>query len=86
MIRTFQQGSVVLRRLLSGRDVAERKNPVPITLNTRCPEKWVFVDMEEGIAWEHDGRAFKIRTFQDEQQRQNFVRALSSLSNDTHNG
>lgn len=42
----------------SGRIVASLPEPVEIKLHTRCPHKWVIVDMESGELWGHDGQHF----------------------------
>lgn len=48
------------RQLLpSHRTVACLDTPVDITLKTRCPAKWVMVDMETGELWGHDGKRFQ---------------------------
>jgi hypothetical protein len=47
------------RRLVSGREVPSLEDVVEITLNTHCPAKWAFVDLETGKLWGHDGTQFK---------------------------
>jgi hypothetical protein len=47
------------RRLASGREVASLEDVASITLNTHCPAKWAFVDLETGELWGHDGTQFK---------------------------
>jgi hypothetical protein len=43
-------------RLLSGREVATFKDDsCKITVDTNCPAKWAFVDLETGELWGHDG-------------------------------
>ena len=39
------------RTLRSGRRVKEVAEELPLTISTRCPEKWVAVDLETGEAW-----------------------------------
>ena len=39
------------RILKSGRPVAERSEVVSLPLRTRCPDKWVAVDLETGEVW-----------------------------------
>ena len=39
------------RRLLDGTPVAELEKPVPLTLNTKCPDKWAAIDLETGQVW-----------------------------------
>jgi hypothetical protein len=46
------------RRLISGRTVVDGVTSTALTLATRCPEKWVCVDLETGECWTHDGHAF----------------------------
>jgi hypothetical protein len=46
------------RRLLSGREVPSLEETVEIKLNTYCPDKWVFVDLETGDMWWYDGTKF----------------------------
>lgn len=47
------------RQLLpSRRTVACLPQPVEIKLTTRCPAKWVMVDMESGELWGHDGHHY----------------------------
>lgn len=47
------------RQLLpSRRTVACLPQPVEIKLQTRCPAKWIMVDMESGELWGHDGQQF----------------------------
>jgi hypothetical protein len=47
------------RRLVSGREAPSLEDMVEITLNTHCPAKWAFVDLETGKLWGHDGTQFK---------------------------
>lgn len=47
------------RQLLpSRRTIACLEKPVDVTLTTRCPAKWVMVDMETGDFWRNDGQQF----------------------------
>jgi hypothetical protein len=48
-----------VRRLVSGREVPSFYEVVVITLNTHCPAKWAFVDLEAGELWGHDGTRFR---------------------------
>lgn len=86
MISNFEQEKPPSRRLLNGQDVTERAAAAQIVLRTRCPAKWAFVDLEEGIVWEHDGTAFKRRPFSSDCERQRLLQAVQSLSNKTFNG
>jgi len=36
------------RLLLDGREVTELDMPVKLEVYTKCPEKWVLIDMETG--------------------------------------
>ena len=36
------------RTLLDGKQVEELKNPVDLTIHTKCPEKWLLIDLETG--------------------------------------
>jgi hypothetical protein len=37
-----------VRRLLSGEEVSEYENAVDLTIHTKCPEKWLLIDLETG--------------------------------------
>lgn len=39
------------RTLKSGRQVREHAEALALTLTTRCPQKWVAVDLETGEVW-----------------------------------
>lgn len=65
------------RQLLpSNRAVACLEKPVAITIKSRCPAKWVMVDMETGQLWGHDGKAFQKVTNQQAAE----VAAVASLA------
>lgn len=36
------------RKLLTGNEVEELRQPVDIVISTKCPKKWVLVDLETG--------------------------------------
>jgi len=36
------------RKLLDGSEVAELDEPQLLTINTKCPDKWLLVDRETG--------------------------------------
>lgn len=40
-----------VRKLKSGGVIAESSQPVELLLNTRCPGKWLSVDLETGDIW-----------------------------------
>lgn len=86
MISNFEQEKPPSRRQLNGQDVTGRAAAAQIVLSTRCPAKWAFVDLEEGMVWEHDGTAFKRRLFSRDCERQRLLQAVQSLSNNTFNG
>lgn len=44
---------------ISGRKVPACREPVSVTLNTKAPAKWAFVDQETGEIWSHDGKDFR---------------------------
>ena len=44
------------RTLYNDRKVAEAPNIVPMTIASKCPRKWAFVDMETGNIWVHKSR------------------------------
>ncbi|MBS3912748.1 MAG: hypothetical protein KGZ70_13155 [Hydrogenophaga sp.] len=65
------------RQLLpSQRIVACLDQPVVITIKSRCPAKWVMVDMETGQLWGHDGKTFQRLT----DQQAGEVAAVASLA------
>lgn len=43
----------------SGKTVPSLACEVVIPIRTKCPEKWVMVDMETGQMWGHDGVEFR---------------------------
>lgn len=40
-----------LRTLKSGRKVKGRATEFDMTISSRCPDKWLFVDLETGDIW-----------------------------------
>ena len=44
------------RKLLNGQKVADAPDTVAMTIKSRCPKKWAFVDMETGDIWVHNSR------------------------------
>ena len=36
------------RKLLNGTEVEEFDNAVDLTIHTKCPEKWLLIDLETG--------------------------------------
>ena len=43
------------RKLLSGRKVEQQSEELPMTISSKCPQKWLFVDLETGDVW-HVGK------------------------------
>jgi hypothetical protein len=46
-------------RLASGREVPSLYSATEVKLNTHCPSKWAFVDLETGDLWRYDGSQFR---------------------------
>ena len=44
------------RILFNDRKVAEAPKSVPMTIDSKCPRKWAFVDLETGDIWVHKSR------------------------------
>lgn len=40
-----------MRILQSGRKVREEKAAIDMTIKSKCPAKWLFVDLETGEVW-----------------------------------
>lgn len=47
---------------VSGRWVDSEPMPVAVPFTTRCPGKWVFLDLETRQAWVYDGKRFRLAT------------------------
>ena len=47
------------RRLVDGSMVAEYRIAQPLVLDTKCPEKWVAVDLETGNVWRGSTKGWK---------------------------
>lgn len=39
------------RMLQSGRTVSQLNKEIPMTISSKCPDKWLFVDTETGDVW-----------------------------------
>jgi hypothetical protein len=39
------------RKLQSGRIVSQLNKEIPMTISSMCPDKWLFVDLENGNVW-----------------------------------
>jgi hypothetical protein len=44
------------RTLVDGKRVMESTHSVQMTIDSKCPKKWAFVDMETGDIWVHKSR------------------------------
>ena len=44
------------RTLFNDQKVKEAPESVPMTIDSKCPGKWVFVDMETADIWVHKSR------------------------------
>ena len=44
------------KTLKNGQRVANAPNSVAMTIDSQCPKKWAFVDMETGDIWVHKSR------------------------------
>lgn len=44
------------RNLKNGQRVSEAPASVKMTIDSKCPKKWAFVDMETGDIWVHRSR------------------------------
>lgn len=47
------------RTLLDGRKVTEQKRSVKMIIDSKCPKKWLFVDMECCNVWRWKDNTFK---------------------------
>lgn len=45
----------------NGQRVKEASYEVSMTIRSKCPKKWAFVDMETGQIWVHNSRLKKSR-------------------------
>jgi len=45
IVAIFEQKN---RRLLDGKEVKELDEPITLTVHTKCPEKYMLIDMETG--------------------------------------
>ena len=44
------------RKLKNGEKVSDSLKSVQMTIDSKCPKKWAFVDMETGDIWVHKSR------------------------------
>lgn len=44
------------RKLKNEQTVAEAPVSIKMTIDSKCPKKWAFVDMETGDVWVHKSR------------------------------
>jgi hypothetical protein len=40
-------------KLMSGRTVEEETKEFKMSISSKCPDKWLFVDLETGDIWHH---------------------------------
>lgn len=59
------------RTLKNGQRVADAPESVKMTIDSRCPKKWAFVDMESGDIWVHKSRIPRYKDY----KYTNFFRA-----------
>jgi hypothetical protein len=45
---TKSSGGEKMRELIDGKLVEELEDPVDLTIHTKCPEKWLLIDLETG--------------------------------------
>jgi hypothetical protein len=43
-----------MRKLQSGRKVEEQDKELTMAIKSKCPAKWLFVDLEDGNVWHWD--------------------------------
>ena len=48
------------RKLFDGKKVSTSPVSVQMTIDSECPKKWAFVDMETGDIWVHKSRYPKL--------------------------
>lgn len=37
-----------MRKLINGKDVPDLEKSIDLTIHTKCPEKWLLIDLETG--------------------------------------
>ena len=62
----------------SGRRVPALREPVDVSLRTKAPAKWAFVDQETGEIWSHDGKDFRRMTPAEVQELSDLVSAKAA--------
>jgi hypothetical protein len=73
------------RRLaVSGRWVDTAPTPVAVPFTTRCPGKWVFLDLETRQAWVFDGTRFRLASDALRQEAQQSLAASIDLVRGAH--
>lgn len=50
------------RVLISGRKVDQLEEEFPMTISSKCPDKWLFVDLETGDIWHVRKEAYSKKT------------------------
>lgn len=61
------------RKLLNGDQVEELDNAVTITVYTKCPEKWMLVDMETGEHYQGTSKPFDINKLTKNRKNSKYV-------------
>jgi len=51
------------RKLKNGQVVTDAPKSVAMTIDSKCPKKWAFVDMETGQIWVHKSRIPKYKNY-----------------------
>lgn len=84
LARHLLQGAAVadaidrqVRLLCSGRTVPELAQPIELSLTTRCPDKWLSLDLETGEVWAASDKGWRRAT---QAQRQEAQDCLGSES------
>jgi hypothetical protein len=61
------------RKLLNGDKVEELENPVTITVYTKCPAKWMLVDMETGERYQGTNKKLSIDLYNKRKTESTYV-------------
>lgn len=69
------------RKLKNGQRVKDAPTSVKMTIDSKCPRKWAFVDMETGDIWVHKTRNPKTKNSQYDFYRadKDAIRALDNI-------
>ena len=52
-----------MRKLKNGQRVKDATTSVKMTIDSKCPKKWLFIDMETGDIWVHKSRFPKLKNY-----------------------